>query len=496
MDSQFPAQEPARIECERLIRPEQHQKPIGSMNGLKRLKDQLALKLDSQRLQKVTPSKLYAKSMLTFDLHKGPLADDEVPGDSELFVNFVTNRRRSSGRGSLKEMINKRIAHQTGARALALRKAEAKENSEKLNQERVDSQIKVDESSASVHDTRERKRHKVTKQRAVPESARLSSESLEVPLGQEESTEARNENPILSQTQVLHREDPALSQTQPYVPTDAHVSATPTQVFRGDALPRTASPSLPFLATPQVDGDAESESSPEIPRRRLETVFEEVPRGRNRFIEDEADESDDCDGSDDEEGEDGFLSDLIASSSEDEMGTQDEARMARLHAQWMREQEDSFDPFSIKGRKALPEDVGFEDIKARRARYAKAAKQLEDKPKLPKKPNRLPKKTKPVVDVVKPVEIKGRVQPRPKKNPNRRSSVSSIGSDLDLHVGRNMLNRARRSSLGVKGTFSFISVPDKLEKTMAEAARKDEASAKAAAGSSKLMGKKRFAFGD
>ena len=480
------------------------------MNGLKRLKDQLALKLESQRLQKVSPSKLYAKSMLTFDLHKGPLADDEVPGDSELFVNFVTNRRRSSGRGSLKEMINKRIAYQTGAKVIALRQAETKENAEKVNRKQPVTEPSVSTSTAPVHESRETKKHKVKKQRAAPESARLSSEPLEVPLAQDDFPDSRNDDPVLSQTQVLHQEDYTLSQTQLYAPSQPRVSVTPTQVFRGDALPRTASPSLPFLPTPQVARDAEpdTDTSPEIIRRSLETVFEEeeeesqVPvrrKGRNRFIEDEADESDDCEGSDDEDEEDGFLSDLIASSSEDEPGTQDEARMARLHAQWMREQEDSFDPFAVKGRKGIAEDNEHEAVKARRIRQAKAVKQLEEKVKLPKKPIRVPKKTKPEPLVQAPVKSSSTVNgqpPRAKKYPNRRSSVSSIGSELDLHVGRNMLNRARRSSLGASGTFSFIAVPDKLGQIVAAAARKDEESAKAAAGSSRLMGKKRFAFGD
>jgi hypothetical protein len=65
--------------------------------------------------------------MLTFDLHGGRLNDGEVVGETELFVKFVKNRRVSTGRGSLKELINKRIAYQVGAQVLAGRQLDQRE---------------------------------------------------------------------------------------------------------------------------------------------------------------------------------------------------------------------------------------------------------------------------------------------------------------------------------------------------------------------------------
>ena len=83
-----------------------------------------------------------------------------------------------------------------------------------------------------------------------------------------------------------------------------------------------------------------------------------------------------------------------------------------------------------------------------------------------------------------------------KKYPHRKSSVSSACSELDIRIGGNILNRNDRSSV-TGGPFAFIKPPprDKLEKAIASVSVREEATAKAMAGASKLMGSKRFAFG-
>ena len=84
---------------------------------------------------------------------------------------------------------------------------------------------------------------------------------------------------------------------------------------------------------------------------------------------------------------------------------------------------------------------------------------------------------------------------RPKKYPHRRSSVSSACSEIQVRVGRQVLNGKQRPS--VAGPFPFIAAPpgEGLAKVAAKVNSHEEATSRAMAGASKLMGKKRFAFG-
>jgi hypothetical protein len=420
--------------------------------------------------------------MLTFDLHAGITGDGEVPGETELFVKFVTNRKKSTGRGSLKELINKRIAFQVGAKAIALREAEkSKPVTEEVSAESPEPPIPGKVKSKKL-------KKKVIKSRRetdmieipLAQDSRRTSDRLEVPLGQDE-----NEVPTVSQTQAL------MSQTQVYHHEDIDDPRIKTPKVAVESTP------LPFLPTPQPE---EREPDLAVPSFRLDTVVEETdeetpkrerfPKFRNNFVDDEAEESEDCDNDSDESGSDGFLSDLIASSPEE--SSQDGSRLARLHAAWMREQEDQFDPFAIKGRKETSEDVS--DVKLRRKKALLAAAAT----KVPTKPTRQPlkpKKSKHVLSEPPQPAPKSNVpvsKPRVKKYPHRRSSVSSIGSELEFRVGSDLLNQNKGSS------FAFIKAPekDKLDRILTCANLKDEAAAKASAGAVKLMGKKRFAFGD
>ena len=467
--------------------------PASGRGKLKKLRDKLHSKVAEQRFAKVTPSKLYARSMLTFDLHPGTIADGEIPGESELFVKFVTDRKKSTGRGSLKELINKRIAFQVGAKAIALREAEkskpaTEQVSVDLPEPPVEPQVpavekvKPKKSKKKVFESR-----RETEMIEIPlaQDSRRTSDLLEVPLGQADVVSKENEIPTVSQTQVL------MSQTQVYHHEDIDDPRIKTPKVAVESTP------LPFLPTPQLD---EREPDLAVPSFRLETVVEEtdeetpkrerVPKFRNNFVDDEAEESEDCDNDSEGSGSDGFLSDLIASSPDE--SSQDGSRLARLHAEWMREQEDKFDPFAIKGRKESSEDVS--DVKQRRkkALLAAAATKVPSKPvRQPLKPKK-PKQTvpEPLQPAPKPNVPLGK--PRVKKYPHRRSSVSSIGSELEFRVGSDVLNRNKRSS------FAFIKAPekDKLDRILTSANLKDEAAAKASAGAVKLMGKKRFAFGD
>ena len=90
---------------------------------MKKLRDEVAAKIAARKFYTGSPSKVLANSMLSFDLCTGSrLLEDDVNGEDELFVKFVTNRRKSSGRGTLQHLINKRIALQTSSKQIEQRK--------------------------------------------------------------------------------------------------------------------------------------------------------------------------------------------------------------------------------------------------------------------------------------------------------------------------------------------------------------------------------------
>ena len=464
--------------------------PTSGRGKLKKIRDGLRDKLAAQRLATASPSKIFAKSMLSFDLHAGPLHEDEVPGENELFVQFVTDRRRSSGRGTLRELINKRIALQTGAQALAQRQARAApapgaaDPPKPTEPEKGKSKVRPDT--------------KVNKKKAQPPSDEVTSRrvsDLEIPLAQDSISE-----PPVSQTQVLNPEW-AMSQTQVLNPPDANGASFES--------PKAASQEIPFMSTPLVppvrsavesdrletvveedeseEGTVYQDSEPEGPRERKERSR----RVRNLFVDDEADESEDClSGDEDEDEEDSDLSDLIASEPE----TQDDgcAHVA-LHQRWLMEQENQFQVGKSR-------DEGEVGNRRRRARPVVNPIAVLQQPVKAKPANR-----KPVSRAVEkaleqapanttfqvPKAQKG--PPRPKKFPHRKSSVSSACSELDIRINNQILNKPRRRS----GLFNFIAPPDAglLQRAQDRAATKEAQEAKASAGS-RLLGSSRFAFGN
>jgi hypothetical protein len=454
----------------KLDRPTKHARstPQSGRGKLKKLREQVRSKVSAQRIARASPSHIVSKSMLTFDLHGGRIGNDEIPGESELFVNFVKDRRASNGRGSLKELINKRIALQVGAQALAVREAEKNVANTKQLQKPVTTENSSMQSAGGKSSIPKKKSERVNKPVHV---SRRGSEFLEVPLAQEEL-----EEPMMSQTQVFERSQP-LTQTQIYRPEEPENEGEESQ------LPFLSTPLVMDWGRPRSDCDhlepvtEEDEEEPVQPKRAA---------GRNRFVDDEAEES--GEGSEDltDDGEDTDLSDLIASSPEE---SQSQGGHARLHAKWLEEQENSFDPFAIKNRS------DGESMKAKR-RLRRALFPINELPipiKTKKPAKTAGKPAKKEEEVVPPVP-KPREPVRVKRYPHRKSSVSSACSELDIHVGGQTLNNRPRPS---SGTFSFIQAPpkDKLEKATSSLLSREEATAKAMAGATKLMGNKRFAFG-
>jgi hypothetical protein len=427
----------------------------------------------AQRIARASPSHIVARSMLTFDLHGGKIDSEEIPGESELFVKFVKDRRTSNGRGSLKELINKRIALQVGAQALANREADKNAKAQKATDKEPEAPQEVKPKPVKPKSHKKKKPEKVSKPVIT---SRRDSEFLEVPLGQDDL-----DDPLVSQTQVLERSQEVMSQTQVYRPE----SPTPVEETR-----------LLFLATPQVDIGLWSETLQRTEGEHLEPVMEEEenegeepsqrkPVRRNRFIDDEAEESGDGSEEFSDDGSGTDLSDLIASSPEQ---SQSQGDHARLHAEWLHQREEAYDPFAVKNRHQ--EEVG--ELKAKR-RLRRALFPINELP-IPAKPK---KPTKKIEKQVKPVETipsvpRAREPIRVKKYPHRKSSVSSACSELDVRVGGQPLNN-RPSS----GTFSFIQAPamEKLEKASASITVREEATAKAMTGATRLMGNKRFVFG-
>lgn len=245
---------------------------------------------------------------------------------------------------------------------------------------------------------------------------------------------------------------------------------------------------LPFLATPfeghlePVEEESESESA----------IQEKEDRKRmfRRFMDVEADESDSEGGvrrgSDEDSESSGDLSDLIASEEEED----DDANVhAKLHRKWREEQEDSFDPF-FRNKRQVQDSQEGESVKERRKKHLATFRDMMQKPVV-KKNQRPKKKLAEIVPESRPEPIARKPkQPWVKRNPHRKSSVSSC-TDIDINIGSTAL-RSRAS-----GHLSFISAPSKqaLEKIAQRDEAKTVTEAKAAAGS-RLMGAKRFVFGN
>lgn len=466
--------------------------PESGRGKLKKIKEDIAAKLASRTFQTASPSHIVSKSMLSFDL--GPTSrlnnEEEIAGENELFVKFVMGRRNSSGRGTLQRLINKRIALQVGTQAVAQRKMEGK-----IAQAEV---AKENEPTVPPNKERTRKeKKKVPRQIKLPVPRQeLSRQSefyeLEIPLGQQDASKRNSvEATAMSLTQVLDQEPMSqtqvlepMSQTQVFEKTqprmEPHTPAPMTQYSPGEKLP--------FLATP-FEGHLEpvkEESESEL----VVQAKEDRKRMIRRFMDIEADESDSEGGvgrgSEEDSESSGDLSDLIASEEEEDDNVDVHAK---LHRKWMEEQEDSFDPF-LRNKRQVMDEQERESVKERRKKHLATFREMMQKP-VGKRNQRPKKKLAETVPEAKPKPIARKPkQAWVKRNPHRKSSVSSC-TDIDINIGSTAL-RSRAN-----GHFCFITAPSKqaLEKIALRDEAKTVAEAKAAAGS-RLMGAKRFVFGN
>ena len=416
-----------------------------------------------QRTPKLThkfasPSELHARSMLSFDLHGGvTVSDDQIPGESSLFVKFVKNRRRSDGRGSLRELINKRIALQTTGQVLALRKA----NDPKPPTEPPASASAQPPKEIRVKHIRSKLKKTVRFHDTPARESLRSRRDLEIPLGQSDD-EGAGDVPVLSPTQQLSptqpiaQEPPSLSQTQVWMGTQ---ETAPDAASPQSTSPRTSAPGC----TP---------SPPQRPRPR-----------RNMFVDDEASEdeeegnmgsADESDGSSESD-----LSDLVASTPEDTEN--DSSSHAKLHMRWRKEMEDSFDPFAPKGKR---EEKLDEHHVSRKDRILAAAKQVTfSPPRLVKK--LVQEKPRKPADTIPEWKTLNRKRAGPKRNPHRRSSVSSV----DRFEINTTATRTDQS-------FKFIAAPSKaLLESIERKHQLKSIAEESSAAPQRLMGTKRFVFG-
>jgi hypothetical protein len=147
--------------------------------------------------------------------------------------------------------------------------------------------------------------------------------------------------------------------------------------------------------------------------------------------------------------------------------------------------EEHYDPFAPKGRARGGEDDDSNERKSRKERLVAAAKLVENSPKKSKKKS-AQKINPPVPTAKEDWKTVTRKRAGPKRNPHRRSSVSS--------VDRIEVSTTSRATCATN--FSFISAPskaalDKIEtrhqlKTIAE---------ESSAAPQRLLGSKRFVFG-
>jgi len=412
---------------------------------LKKIKEDVALKIADRRLLKASPSRLCAQSMLSFDLERYG-SDEVLGGDDELFVKFVTDRRRSSGRGTLRTLINKRINLQVGATALAQRRAE--KVSVKAEVETV--------TLPRIEELPEKPKRKKKKKKEVIPAPSSRESILEIPLGQEDSG---SEQSTISQTQVFGR--------------DEEIFISQTQVLSRSEPPTP----LAFMPTPRVE---RLETVEEEPERRVRKVF------RNPFVDDEAEQSEDggeIGSSDESSGSDADLSDLIASSGS-EIADDDPFAHAKLHREWLEDQENRE---LVEGGKESKE-VGASE-RARRRALALAKLETSKKECVKKKEKLKGEKSerKKIIEIAPTRVPVGKISHRPRKFNNRKSSVSSSCTDLDIRV---------ISALPKSGGFSFLLAPAEnvLASVSEKMTAKMDAESRNATGS-RLMGSKRFVFG-
>ena len=194
---------------------------------------------------------------------------------------------------------------------------------------------------------------------------------------------------------------------------------------------------------------------------------------------------------DDEDDEsESDLSDLIASSPEE-----DTFNHASLHSKWLRENDEKIH-LPVRKKEAIPSvrrpQYRYQDLVSTKIAHprgmnvkavsSKAVKATSSKP--------LPTKTSPVEPVAAPIQRKAEAKPRVRKYPHRKSSVSS-STDVEVRIGARLLG-----SKGATGGFLFIAKPpvEKLQRIVEIDEAKLVAESKAASGQ-RLCGARRFVFG-
>ena len=400
----------------------------------------------------VSPSVVFSRSMLSFDLEARRDNEEDVVGENELFVKFCSNRRQSTGRGTLQTLINKKIALQATGRVLVQRQA----------QDTAD----VPKPTESPVLTKPAKQK--TKKSLKIDPVRCRQYELEIPLAQEArdslSSLPSEHQDGLSQTQVYAPQDSVqaeLSQTQIYVPAGTIQPGIPhTQVYVSMDSIRAISQTS--VCSPSPVDDACTSKIP-----FMSTPLPSIPEGRSwaRFLDLEASQSEDGEhGCSDEDEEASDISGLLASDDEDL--NEDGSAHALLHRQWEEEAEqqriESQEPNHVPRRLRMA-NVSLEQLS-----------RVVTKAKIPNKPPIKSVKPAPSKPVVAKSFPQREYVPRAKKYPNRRSSVSSCGAVEIIPPQKDN-----------GGTFSFLS-GGSIACNVVEPKPTGQ----------RLMGAKRFAFGD
>ena len=419
--------------------------PQSGRGACKKKKDVPARKKLGLAYNIASPSDLFARSMLSFDLD--PKVDDEnYIGENELFVKFHSDRRRSTGRGTLQTLINKRIALQASGQVLAQRQQK------QLVEQTVEKPV-LDASPVQVPPP-------VGKQKR--QKKKKDQYDLEIPLGQDFvfDNETQQDTVLVSQQDTL-----LVSQTQIYV---RHEEEDEEEEGKdgGDQEEEEQD---------EEEQDEEENKDHDIPEKNLD--FLPTPL---KFLDLEASESDEDNNESNDDDSRSNVSDLIGSDhSEDSNGF----NHFQLHQKWQQEEEEkegqrgeevkvmktkSFLRELFVPKKIFPKLMNENKTKVI---FENASKELSAAQEVTIKKTR--------VDFSKEVSAQevsiGRetVAKFVKKFPNRRSSVSSSCSDIKV---------VRVSK--TEGVFSFLPVVEE------QVVHEDIPTGQ------RLMGTKRFVFGN
>jgi hypothetical protein len=402
-----------------------------------------------------SPTRIGSKTMLSFDLRRRSSQDGKLEWD-ELVVERAPDRRRSSGRFTLHSYIQKKITLEACSSVL-----------EKRRMVETDAPERSGTQSASTTDppaVGKRKTRKMpTKSDTAPVPSRSSLSDELVPLGQELAP--------ISEIDPVDECSPFVSQTQVYVSPGRQGVQTPLKM---------ASP-VPFMATPPTV-DFQRIRSP--PQRSLSPVSEESlpiknirkPVLRSKFLDIEASESSDGSGGDESEGSDSDLSDLIASGT---VESEDENSHRRLHMQWEMEED--------KKLQKRIEEAGEPVGRDKRPKGVIIPKPGIANAKVPLRKHRRVQKSK--LPAPAPPPVAQQTTRKPNFSTRSRRSSVSCGSEVEFRVVKNHTKKPA-------GQFSFLARPpsELLARTNAIQESKQAAELQSVA-PSKLMGAKRFVFG-